>query len=107
MNRRLRMLKEDDEKIAANTADALAQNFGQQPTTKYTVVGYHDSTGELFITHVETPSAVDAPKAAYEIMKTPITDPDDFILVEIFEGHLTSVREDCHTCAFSDWPGLV
>jgi hypothetical protein len=76
---------------------------------KYTIVGYYDSTGELFLIHVEAAEPSDAPKAAYKRLKESNQElnPDDLILVEIFEGHLTSVREDCHTCAFSDWPGLV
>jgi len=78
---------------------------------KFTVVGFYDSTGQLFVHHVEANDSSDAVVACYKKMKESAADPDDvnpddLILVEIFKGHLQSQRDDAATCCFSDWPGV-
>jgi len=74
----------------------------------YTVVGYYDNTGELVVLYVEAEDSADAPIAAYKQLKegNPDLVPDDLVLVEIFQGHLRSLRDDTHTCSFGDWPGM-
>lgn len=74
----------------------------------YTIVGFHDSTGELFCQHVEADDPNEAVVVCYQqcFRETEGNDTDDLILVDVFEGHLQSQREDMHTCCFSDWPGI-
>jgi hypothetical protein len=79
---------------------------------KFTVVGFYDSTGKLFVHHVEAHDSSEAVVACYRTMKEAASDPDavnpdDLILVEVFKGHLDSQRDDGATCSFSDWPGIA
>lgn len=77
------------------------------PKNKYTVIGFYDSTGELFSQHVEADDPSDAVVVCWQqCFRENETNPDDLILVDVLEGHLQSQREDTHTCAFSDWPGI-
>jgi len=74
---------------------------------KYTVIGFYDSTGELFRQFVEATDASDAVIQAYnEFKKNGATYPENMNLVDVVKGHVESELENTSVCAFSDWPSI-
>jgi hypothetical protein len=68
---------------------------------KYTVCGYYENNCQLFTAHVEAKNETEA------VFKTPETlkaDPDNVMIVSVFEGTLKELNECPTVSCAQDWP---
>jgi hypothetical protein len=56
---------------------------------KYTVIGFYADTQETYVGHVLAHSA----EQAYDTVISDIIECDDFVVIEVFEGHLFSALD--------------
>jgi len=76
-----------------------------EKNNKYTVVGYYENNGNIFVEHVKARDTNDAVvKAVTGIGLT--HDTDNICIVEIFKGYLTGLNETISVSSACDWPGV-
>lgn len=58
----------------------------------YTVIGYYESNGQIFVQHEVAANAMAAMAGAASVAE----DPSDYIVVTCIPGHLYETDEDVH-----------
>jgi len=79
---------------------------------KYTVVGYYEDNGQIWVEHAEADDTNGAVVAAVKHLEELNDRPNDIsfreyvCIVSVFEGHLKDLSDAEFVSAAIDWPGL-
>lgn len=73
----------------------------------YTVIGYLESTGEIWTEHVASVDYSLAVVSACRHVHERAIEYDDIVIVDVFDGTILGLVEHEKVCTASDFPGVV
>jgi len=73
----------------------------------YTVIGYLESTGEIWTEHVAATDYSSAIVSACRHVHERVEDYDDIVIVDVFDGCILGLVEHEKVCTATDFHGVV